>query len=119
MELAPALPSETAPWDGLDLLGLMTLDALGPNVFVSRFGDRNLNRHAFGGQLLGTVSMAAPQDRTPSTLQVQFAQGAYPDEPIVFHVTVLQEGRRLSTREPNCDRRAGELRLPHTRPSSF
>ncbi|MEO8297924.1 MAG: acyl-CoA thioesterase domain-containing protein [Burkholderiales bacterium] len=90
------------PWNDTDLPALLQLDTVAPLRFRSRHGDPNNNGRSYGGQLLGQALMAAsysvPADRPASALQLVFLQGAIPDVPLEFEVTVLQEGRRFSSR---------------------
>jgi acyl-CoA thioesterase-2 len=91
-----------APWNDLDIQALLTLDGVGEGRWRSRHGDPNLNGRAYGGQLLGQTMMAAlmdvPAGREATMMQFLFLQGAMPDEPVDFGVTVLQEGKRFSSR---------------------
>lgn len=80
----------------------MALEALGPGRWRSRVGDANLNGRSYGGQLLGQAMRAALMDVRPgrdaTMMQFLFLQGAMPREPVDFRVTVLQEGKRFSSR---------------------
>lgn len=91
-----------ATWNDLDIEALLTLDPLGQGRWRSRQGDANLNGRSYGGQLLGQALMAAlmevPADREATMMQFLFLQGAMPDEPLDFGVSVLQEGKRFSSR---------------------
>lgn len=91
-----------ATWSDLDIEALLTLDALGEGRWRSRHGDSNLNGRSYGGQLLGQALMAAlmdvPAGREATMMQFLFLQGAMPAEPVDFGVTVLQEGKRFSSR---------------------
>lgn len=90
------------PWDQLHIDDLLALEALGPGRWRSRVGDPNLNGRSYGGQLLGQALRAAlmdvPPGREATVMQVLFLQGAMPREPVDFQVTVLQEGKRFSSR---------------------
>ncbi|HEX7437528.1 MAG TPA: acyl-CoA thioesterase domain-containing protein [Caldimonas sp.] len=89
-------------WDGRDLGELLRLEPTGPRRFRNRLGDANEHGRAYGGQLLAGAAMAAaaavPEGRALTTLQTLFLQGALHDRPIDFEVTVLQDGRRFSSR---------------------
>lgn len=89
-------------WNDLDIEALLTLDGLGEGRWRSRHGDPNLNGRSYGGQLLGQAMMAAlmdvPADREATLIQFLFLQGAMPEEAVDFDVTVLQEGKRFSSR---------------------
>lgn len=90
------------PWNDADLPALLQLDTVAPLRYRSRHGDPNNNGRSYGGQLLGQAMMAAsysvPAERPATALQLMFLQGAMPDVPLEFEVTVLQEGRRFSSR---------------------
>ena len=89
-------------WNERHIEELLALDGLGPGRWRSRHGDANRNGRSYGGQLLGQAMMAAlmdvPVGRDATMLQFLFLQGAQPQEPIDFQVTVLQEGKRFSSR---------------------
>ena len=91
-----------APWNELHIEELLTLDAAGAGRWRSRHGDANRNDRSYGGQLLGQAMMAAlmdvPAGREATMMQFLFLQGAMPDETVDFQVTVLQEGKRFSSR---------------------
>lgn len=91
-----------ATWNELDVEALLTLDDLGERRWRSRHGDPNLNGRSYGGQLLGQAMMAAlmdmPAGREATMMQFLFLQGAMPHEPVDFSVTLLQEGKRFSSR---------------------
>ena len=91
-----------AAWDGSDLPTLFTLDAIAPMHYRSRHGDANLNGRAYGGQVLGQTMMAASRtvdaDRPATAMQFLFLQGTLPEQPVDFHVTALQDGKRFSSR---------------------
>lgn len=91
-----------ATWNELHIEELLTLDAQGEGRWRSRHGDANRNGRSYGGQLLGQAMMAAlmdvPTGREATMMQFLFLQGAVPQEPLDFQVTVLQEGKRFSSR---------------------
>jgi acyl-CoA thioesterase-2 len=101
------LPKETTParhrlvWEGLRVADLVAVERIGGRHFRSRCSEDNRNGRVFGGQLLGQALNAAqacvPQDRTPSSLQVTFMQGALLDAPIDYRIVPLQEGKRFSS----------------------
>jgi acyl-CoA thioesterase II len=90
------------PWDEHDLAGLLTLDEVAPLRYRNRYGDSNLNGRSYGGQVLGQTMMAAamsvPPDRNATMLQFLFLQGTNPERAVDFEVTVLQDGKRFSSR---------------------
>jgi len=96
----------TAPslskWNEQDIEVLLTLDAIAPGQWRTRYGDANNNGRSYGGQLLGQAMMAAlsdvPLDRAPTMMQFLFMQGAMPDQALDFTVTPLQDGKRFSSR---------------------
>ena len=91
-----------APWDGLDIEGLLRLQQTGPSSFRSRHASANERGTVFGGQLLGhalvAASMAAPPDRDVTAMQFMFLKSAVPARPIDFKVTTLQDGKRFASR---------------------
>lgn len=90
------------PWDGRDLVELLSLAPAGPTRFRSRFGDANAHDRAYGGQILGQALMAAaqtvPDGRQATMLQFLFLQGTVHEQPVDFEVTALQDGKRFSAR---------------------
>jgi acyl-CoA thioesterase II len=99
---ANAVASACDVWDSLDIEALVFLDPIGPLRYRSRHGDGNLNGRSYGGQVLGQAMMAAslsaPENRSASAFQLLFLRGADPDRRIDFEVTILQEGKRFSSR---------------------
>lgn len=99
--------SEHLAWDSLDLASLLSLSGFdandGSTCFRSHLLDDNRNGRVFGGQLLGQALRAAlhttPGERVPTMLQVLFLQGALPEQCIDYRVSVLQEGKRFSSRQ--------------------
>ncbi|KAF1032915.1 MAG: Acyl-CoA thioesterase 2 [Burkholderia lata] len=93
----PAMPTGDAT-----LSELLTLDPVAPGRWRSRRADPNANARIFGGQLLGQAMAAAldgvPENRTPTMMQALFLHGALPGEPLDFETSVLQEGKRFSSR---------------------
>jgi acyl-CoA thioesterase-2 len=89
-------------WDEFHIEALLALEDLGSGRWSSRLGDANRNGRSYGGQLLGQAMRAAlmdvPAGRAPTMMQFLFLQGAMPREPVEFRVTVLQEGKRFSSR---------------------
>jgi acyl-CoA thioesterase-2 len=87
-------PVEVPPWNGEDLVELLTLEALAPMRFRSRCGDRNAHDRVYGGQVLAQALMAAartvPAGRAPTAMQLLFLQGARHHDAIGFDVTALQ-----------------------------
>ncbi len=103
------------PWDGHDLFALLTLEAIDPSHFRSRYASENARGSVFGGQLLGHAVMAAsmtvPPDRDVTAMQLFFSQSAIPDRPIDFEVTAIQEGKRFSSRHVRGTQSGGRLVL--------
>lgn len=94
----------TVDTDVSELVALFELDELAALQFRNRQHEGNLNGrgHAFGGQLLGQALMAASltvAGRVPTSLQLQFLKGTDIQQPIDYHVTALQDGRRFSNRQ--------------------
>jgi len=91
-----------APWDGVDLAALLELTEVEPLRYRSRHGDPNENGRSYGGQLLAHAMMAAsasvPPDRSATAMQLVFLQGALHDLPLELRVSVLQDGKRFSSR---------------------
>lgn len=92
-----------SPWDGMDLDALLGLDTVAPMHYRNRHGDPNENGRSYGGQLLGQAMMAAsatvPANRAVTMMQFLFLQGALHDMPLDLHVSVLQDGKRFSSRQ--------------------
>lgn len=93
----PLTPTDTP------LAERLQLQSAGPGRWRSLHGDANQNGRSYGGQLLGQAMRAALMDvpgaRAPTMMQFLFLQGAMPDQPIVFEVRRLQEGKRFSSRQ--------------------
>ena len=93
---------ELAPWDGLDIEGLLRLHQAGPSSFRSRHASANERGTVSGGQLLGhalmAASLVAPPGRDVTALQFMFLQSAVPARPIDYEVTTLQDGKRFASR---------------------
>ena len=114
----PAMPEANpslAAWSGTDLAALLSLETVGAMHYRNRFGDANRNGRSYGGQVLGQAMMAAAlgvgEDRAASAMQFMFLQGAVPDQPIDFRVTVLQEGKRFSSRHVRATQDGGRIVL--------
>lgn len=94
--------SHIEPQDLITLADRLTLEPAGPGRWRSLHGDANQNGRSFGGQLLGQALRAGlmdvPAERLPTMMQFVFLQGAMPDQPILFEVSRLQEGKRFSSR---------------------
>lgn len=75
-------------WDNKAAEALVSLDAIAPLRYRSRFGDGNLNGRSYGGQILGQAMMAAtlsaPEDRPAAMLQLLFLRGADPTRRITL-----------------------------------
>ncbi|RJG03239.1 acyl-CoA thioesterase [Noviherbaspirillum sedimenti] len=108
---------EILQWDGINVTALLAIErdpqADGQVLFRSHCNEGNRNGRVFGGQLLGQALRAAQAtvaaDRSPTLLQVLFAQGALADAPIEYQVRTLQEGKRFSSRQ--VEARQGERML--------
>ena len=102
-------------WNGTDIAELLTLEALGPGRWRSRYGDANKNGRSYGGQLLGQAVMASisemPEDRPATMMQFLFLQGAVPQDPVDFQVTELQRGKRFTSRHVRASQGSGRLVL--------
>lgn len=86
---------------GMNLAERLALERMGPGQWRSRHGDSNQNGRAYGGQLLGQAMraalMEAPAGRVPTMMQFLFLQGAMPDQPVDFQVSLLQGGKRFTS----------------------
>lgn len=104
-----------AVWDEADLVALLCLEAVGPLHYRNRYGDPNENGRSYGGQLLAQALMAAsssvPEERPATAMQFLFLQGALPDVPIDLRVTVLQDGKRFSSRHVRGTQAGGRIVL--------
>ena len=100
------MTSDEAPthpaWDGRDLTELLDLAALGGGRFRSRCYEANDNGRIYGGQMLSQALVAAartaPAGRPASFLQFLFVAGGLPGQAIDYEVSLLQEGKRFSSR---------------------
>lgn len=102
MTETPMVERTLDPWIETDLDALLQLETIGPLHYRNRYGDPNPNGRSYGGQLLANglmaASMSVPDDRPAAAMQFLFLQGALHDLPIDLHVTVLQDGKRFSSR---------------------
>jgi acyl-CoA thioesterase II len=89
-------------WDGKDVADLLGLAQVSESRFRSQCSERNENGRIYGGQILGQALSAAVRtvssDRFASCVQLLFAAGGLPDQPIDFEVATVQEGKRFSSR---------------------
>ena len=80
----------------------MALDADCGTTFRTRCGDANAHGRAYGGQILGQALTAAartvPEGRACTAMQFMFLQGTLWDEALDLKVTLLQDGKRFSSR---------------------
>ena len=92
----------SSEWDGKDVADLLGLAQASENRFRSQYSERNENGRIYGGQILGQALSAAARtvssDRFASCVQLLFAAGGLPDQPIDFEVATVQEGKRFSSR---------------------
>lgn len=93
--------TDIEPAGALTLADRLTLKPAGSGRWRSLHGDANQNGRSYGGQLLGqalrAALMEAPEGRPPTMMQFLFLQGAMPDQPIVFDVKRLQDGKRFTS----------------------
>lgn len=112
---AARVPAQKPDWGETDLDALLTLDAVGTMHFRTRHGDANPNGRSYGGQLLAqaiaAASLTVPDKRPATALQLLFVQGALHDTPIDLHVTVLQDGKRFSSRHVRGTQPGGRIVL--------
>jgi acyl-CoA thioesterase-2 len=103
------------PWNELNIERLVALDATGPGRWRTRHGDANRNGRSYGGQLLAQAMMAGlmdvPAGREATMMQFLFLQGAIPDDALELQVTVLQEGKRFSSRHVRASQGNGRMVL--------
>ncbi len=89
-------------WGQIDLGDLLALDCVTAGLFRNRCSEDNRNGRVFGGQLIAQALIAAqcsvPEERTPSSLQVIFMQGAATGSAVDYQVEPLQDGKRFSSR---------------------
>ena len=104
-----------AAWDEADLSALLSLDRVEPLRYRNRYGDPNDNGRSYGGQLLGQALMAASDtvepDRPATAMQFLFLQGALHEVPLDLRVTVLQDGKRFSSRHVRGSQAGGRIVL--------
>lgn len=84
-----------------DLLHLLDLEAIEPDIFRGAYGETQLQR-TYGGQVLAQAVMAAyrtaPKDRWLHAVHAIFLEGGRPDAPIVYHVETTRDGGSFSSR---------------------
>ena len=84
-----------------ELLSILELSPIGPDVFAGRHPRKNPVR-TFGGQMMAQAFVAAsrtlPHDLPPSALSVHFIAGGDPSQDIEFHVVRLRDERRFANR---------------------
>jgi acyl-CoA thioesterase-2 len=88
-------------WDGADVAELMSLRAIGPDLFVSQCNQRNIGGEIFGGQYLGQTIVAAmlsADRRAPHAMTGHFLHAARADQPLELRVERLREGRSFAHR---------------------
>jgi acyl-CoA thioesterase-2 len=89
-------------WDVRDVIDLLSLSTVSNNRFRSRRSEINEHGRVYGGQLLGQALAAATKtvdaDRPATYLQFLFAAGGLPEQPIDYDVSLLQDGKRFSSR---------------------
>jgi acyl-CoA thioesterase II len=109
---APA-PRAMPEWDGRDISGLLGLARSAEGRFRSQSAETNEYGRIFGGQILGqTLSAAALTvlpDRFATSMQLLFAAGGLPEQPIDFEVTTLQGGKRFSARHVRASQGGGRI----------
>lgn len=92
---------------------LFSVDTMAPLHFRTRVGDVNSNGRAYGGQVLAQALTAAartaPGGRPATVMQFMFLQGTRHDEAVDIHATVLQEGKRFSSRHVRGSQSGGRL----------
>jgi acyl-CoA thioesterase-2 len=100
-------------WDGRDIASLLGLARLADGRFRSQRAETNEHGRIFGGQILGQALAAAaltvPPDRFATYMQLLFAAGGLPEQPIDFDVATLQEGKRFSARHVRASQGAGRI----------
>lgn len=107
----------------ISIEALLNLERYGERSFRSAFFDPNANGRAFGGQLLAQALIAmgrTVEGREPTMLQAVFLSGAQQGLPLDFTVSLLQDGRRFSSRHVQItqgDRlvmdASGSFQIPH------
>lgn len=87
-------------WNNKDVMALLHLERLSPQIYRNSLHDSNKNGRAFGGQLMGQAMRAAQacgEGKQPAMLRVLFLQGADIQSPIDYSVTPLQAGKRFAS----------------------
>jgi acyl-CoA thioesterase-2 len=100
-------------WDGANVADLFDLSQISASQFRSRSAEANEHGRIYGGQVLAQALWAAsrtvPSGRLPSCLQLLFAAGGLPEEPVGYDVATLQEGKRFSARGVRGSQRKGRI----------
>jgi len=90
------------PWDGRDLLGLLSLRETGSDRFASQYARSNANGAMFGGQLIGQALMAAhltaPPSRAPHAFHGFFLRPGSGSRALDFAVERVRDGGSFSHR---------------------
>lgn len=88
-----------APWSRLD--DVLGLECVAPGHYRCAVTHGNANGRVFGGQLIGQIAAAgltqAAPDRPISMLQMTFLRGARLGTPLDYHVSTVQQGKRVTT----------------------
>ncbi len=84
-----------------DLLHLLDLEEIEPDIFRGPYGETQLQR-TYGGQVLAQAVMAAyrtmPTDRWLHAVHAIFLEGGRSNAPIVYHVETTRDGGSFSSR---------------------
>jgi acyl-CoA thioesterase-2 len=84
-----------------DILALLDLEPVGPNVFEGPQPDDRRNVRVFGGQVAAQALMAAGRtaaNRAPHSLHLYFLRPGDPRAPLRYTVTRLRDGGTFSAR---------------------
>ncbi len=84
-----------------DLIHLLDLEQIEPDIFRGPYGETQLQR-TYGGQVLAQAVMAAyktmPEGRWLHAIHAIFLEGGRSNAPIVYHVELTRDGNTFSTR---------------------
>jgi acyl-CoA thioesterase-2 len=88
-------------WDRRDVAALLRLDEVGPDLFRSRFNQRNINAALYGGQVVAQALAAASRTvagRPVHSLHAYFLRPGSVDVRVLLNVERVRDGRNFSTR---------------------
>jgi acyl-CoA thioesterase II len=88
-------------WDRHDVPALLRLDEVGPDLFRSRYNQRNVNAALYGGQVVAQALAAASRTvggRPVHSLHAYFLRPGSMDVRVLLRVERVRDGRNFTTR---------------------